>query len=97
MVEQNMSAIINEAREFAKQIRADADATARQLPIQARAQAMVESKERVLEAKRLAAELRESVLNGAREEVRRIDEGAQSRIEGAVEYVVSEVIRTVER
>ena len=95
-VEQDMRGILNEAREFANQIRDNAEAEARTLPQQARQQAEQEAQGRIEQARAHGEQLRLATLEEAQAQADALQQKAQAHIPQAVDYVLSQVTRTAE-
>lgn len=96
LVEDDMRAILNEAREFAKQIRDNASADAKALPLLACEEATKVARQRQTDAQARSEVLRQNSLAEAQAEADLLQERAESNIPDAVSYVVSQVTRTAE-
>ena len=96
LVEDDMRAILNEAREFAKQIRDNASDDAKAFPQQAREEALKEARQRQADAQARNRVLRSTSLSDAKAEADLFAERAKSNIPAAVLHVVAQVTWTAE-
>jgi V/A-type H+-transporting ATPase subunit G/H len=96
LVEEDMRAILNEAQEFAKAIRSNAEAQAQVLPRESRERAESEAQRKIQEARQRSDQLRQATLDEARAQAESFRQKALANVPRAVDYVLAQVTRTVE-